>query len=97
MAGQATKPATDYLQELCSRSQHVIGGNGPGTPVVSFHFGLPLADILSPLRERGIYLIETATDLDKARAIKVAGIDALVAQGIESGGHRGVFDPAAPD
>ncbi len=66
-------------------------------PAVSFHFGLPSADILSALRERGIYLIATATNLDEARAIKAAGIDAIVAQGIEAGGHRGVFDPAAPD
>ncbi|QNE06837.1 NAD(P)H-dependent flavin oxidoreductase [Croceicoccus marinus] len=66
-------------------------------PVVSFHFGLPSADTLSALRGRGIYLMATATSLDEARAIKSAGIDAIVAQGIEAGGHRGVFDPAAPD
>jgi len=66
-------------------------------PVVSFHFGLPPADVLSALRARGIYLIATATSLDEAAAIEAAGIDAIVAQGIEAGGHRGVFDPAAPD
>ena len=66
-------------------------------PVVSFHFGLPPADMLSALRDRGIYLMATATSLAEARAIGAAGIDAVVAQGIEAGGHRGVFDPAAPD
>lgn len=66
-------------------------------PVVSFHFGLPSADVLSALRARGIYLMATATSLDEARAIEAAGIDAVVAQGIEAGGHRGVFDPTAPD
>ena len=66
-------------------------------PVVSFHFGLPPAEALSALRERGILLLATATSLNEARAIEAAGIDVIVAQGIEAGGHRGVFDPAAPD
>tara|TARA_R110000782_G_scaffold143395_1_gene236120 strand:+ start:36643 stop:37722 length:1080 start_codon:yes stop_codon:yes gene_type:complete len=66
-------------------------------PVVSFHFGLPSAETLSALRTRGIYLMATATSLNEARAIKAAGVDAIVAQGIEAGGHRGIFDPTAPD
>ena len=66
-------------------------------PVVSFHFGLPSADALSALRTRGISLMATATSREEASAIKIAGIDAIVAQGIEAGGHRGIFDPAAPD
>ena len=66
-------------------------------PVVSFHFGLPSAEIIAALRGRGILLMATATSLNEARAIEAAGIDAIVAQGIEAGGHRGVFDPAAPD
>ncbi|WP_243453000.1 NAD(P)H-dependent flavin oxidoreductase [Polymorphobacter multimanifer] len=66
-------------------------------PVVSFHFGLPSSDIITLLRDRGIVLMATATSLDEARAIESAGIDAVVAQGIEAGGHRGAFDPVAPD
>lgn len=66
-------------------------------PAVSFHFGLPSADVLSALRARGIYLMATATSLDEAHSIEAAGIDAVVAQGIEAGGHRGVFDPNEPD
>ena len=66
-------------------------------PVVSFHFGLPPADTLSALRSRGITLIATATSLEEAVAIEAAGIDAIVAQGIEAGGHRGVFDPTGHD
>lgn len=66
-------------------------------PVVSFHFGLPPSDVLGALRARGICLLATATSLDEARAIKAAGLDAVVAQGIEAGGHRGVFDLSAPD
>jgi nitronate monooxygenase len=66
-------------------------------PVVSFHFGLPPASLLAALRERGVLLLATATSLDEARAVEAAGIDVVVAQGIEAGGHRGVFDPAAAD
>jgi nitronate monooxygenase len=66
-------------------------------PVVSFHFGLPSAEALAALRERGILLMASATNSDEARAIEAAGLDAIVAQGIEAGGHRGVFDPEAPD
>ena len=68
-----------------------------GPPVVSFHFGLPSADVIAALRGRGILLLATATSMAEARAIEAAGIDGVVAQGIEAGGHRGVFDPAAPD
>lgn len=66
-------------------------------PVVSFHFGVPSTEIITALRGCGIVLMATATSLDEARAIEAAGIDAIVAQGIEAGGHRGVFDPVAPD
>lgn len=66
-------------------------------PVVSFHFGLPGADAIAALRARGVILLATATSVEEARAIEAAGIDAIVAQGIEAGGHRGMFDPAAPD
>jgi nitronate monooxygenase len=66
-------------------------------PVVSFHFGLPSPETIAALRARGIVLLATATSLAEARAIETAGIDGIVAQGIEAGGHRGIFDPAAPD
>jgi nitronate monooxygenase len=66
-------------------------------PVVSFHFGLPPADTIAALRERGIVLMATATSVAEACAVEAAGIEMVVAQGIEAGGHRGVFDPAAPD
>lgn len=66
-------------------------------PVVSFHFGLPPNEIIAALRERNVMLMATATNLDEARAIEAAGIDAIVAQGIEAGGHRGVFDPHTAD
>ena len=65
--------------------------------VVSFHFGLPALDRIRALREAGITLLASATNLHEAQQIERAGVDAIVAQGIEAGGHRGMFDPAAVD
>lgn len=65
--------------------------------IVSFHFGLPGASRIAALKNAGCTLLATATSLGEAQAAKAAGIDAIVAQGWEAGGHRGVFDPNAPD
>ncbi len=65
--------------------------------VVSFHFGLPSRERIEALRAAGIALLATATNLEEGRTIAEAGIDAVVAQGYEAGGHRGVFDPGLPD
>lgn len=65
--------------------------------VVSFHFGLPPQAWIDALKAAGITLFTTATSLEEAIRIEAAGIDVIVAQGIEAGGHRGVFDPSAPD
>ena len=64
---------------------------------VSFHFGLPEAGAIAALRDAGIVTLATATCLDEADRIAAAGVDAWVAQGIEAGGHRGMFDPAGRD
>jgi nitronate monooxygenase len=65
--------------------------------VVSFHFGLPRESWVRALRDAGIVLLASATNLREARAVAAAGVHAIVAQGWEAGGHRGVFDPDAPD
>jgi nitronate monooxygenase len=65
--------------------------------IVSFHFGLPSAARIAALREAGVTLLASATNLAEARLVEAAGIDAVIAQGFEAGGHRGVFDPAASD
>ena len=75
--------------------QHMLVQEKPA--VVSFHFGLPSAHVIGALKGAGIRLFASATSLDEARQIEAAGIDAIVAQGIEAGGHRGVFDPDARD
>ena len=65
--------------------------------VVSFHFGLPSAGVIAALKRAGIVLLASATNLDEAARVADAGVDAIVAQGIEAGGHRGIFDPNLPD
>jgi nitronate monooxygenase len=65
--------------------------------VVSFHFGLPSAERIRALREAGIVLLASATNVAEGRAVAKAGVHAVVAQGFEAGGHRGVFDPDAED
>ena len=65
--------------------------------IVSFHFGVPSAERIAALRGAGCSLVGSATNVDEARALVDAGIDAIVAQGWEAGGHRGVFDPNAHD
>lgn len=65
--------------------------------VVSFHFGLPNAARIAALKGAGCVLLASATNLDEAKAIEAAGVDGVIAQGYEAGGHRGVFDPSLPD
>jgi nitronate monooxygenase len=65
--------------------------------VVSFHFGLPSNEIIKKLKDAGITLLASATNLDEAKAAADAGVHALVAQGVEAGGHRGMFDTDAID
>lgn len=61
-------------------------------PMVSVHFGLPEPAWIAALHDAGCVLMATATSLAEALAIEAAGIDLVVAQGYEAGGHRGIFD-----
>jgi nitronate monooxygenase len=65
--------------------------------VVSFHFGLPRPEQIEALHQAGIVLLAAATNVQEAKAIEAAGIDGVVAQGYEAGGHRGMFDPDSED
>ncbi|ACC76099.1 nitronate monooxygenase [Paraburkholderia phymatum] len=65
--------------------------------IVSFHFGMPSKETIKALKDAGIVLLASATNLEEAQQVVDAGVDALVAQGIEAGGHRGVFDPQVFD
>ncbi|MDC0683386.1 NAD(P)H-dependent flavin oxidoreductase [Sorangium atrum] len=59
--------------------------------VVSFHFGLPSEALLSRVRRWSAKILSSATTVDEARWLEARGVDAVIAQGIEAGGHRGSF------
>jgi nitronate monooxygenase len=60
-------------------------------PVVSFHFGLPEAALVRRVKAWGAKVIASATTVDEARHLEADGVDAIIAQGVEAGGHRGMF------
>jgi nitronate monooxygenase len=60
-------------------------------PVVSFHFGLPSADLVARVRSWGAKVLSSATTVDEARWLEARGVDAVIAQGFEAGGHAGSF------
>jgi len=60
-------------------------------PVVSFHFGLPPEPLLARVRATGAKIVSTATTVEEARWLEARGVDAVIAQGLEAGGHRGHF------
>ena len=73
-------------------NQQIIDIIAPYTPaVVSFHFGLPSREIVSQIKAWGGTVLSSATTLDEARWLQANGADAVIAQGIEAGGHRGHF------
>ena len=59
--------------------------------VVSFHFGLPDADLLARVQSGGSKVIASATTVEEALWLEAKGVDAVIAQGLEAGGHRGMF------
>ncbi len=59
--------------------------------VVSFHFGLPEANLVDRVKAAGAKVISSATTVDEARWLADRGCDAIIAQGFEAGGHRGMF------
>ena len=59
--------------------------------VVSFHFGLPKAEWVQQLKSWGIQIWSSATTVQEAQWLEQQGVDAVIAQGLEAGGHRGMF------
>lgn len=99
-----------YYEELGLGSPPVdLPATGPGfdqaklalvleikPPVVSFHFGVPDDTAIAALKDAGIVLLSTATSVAEARVLEAAGVDAVIAQGWEAGGHRGSHVPTGP-
>ncbi|HEX2078660.1 MAG TPA: nitronate monooxygenase [Longimicrobium sp.] len=81
----AAPPADRFGEQL----EAVLRGGPPAA--FSFTFGIPDGGVMAELRRLGVFLMGTATTVDEARALEEAGVDAVVAQGSEAGGHRGTF------
>jgi len=64
-------------------------------PVFSSHFGAPDVFVMRALKANGTRVISTATTVEEARKLEAAGVDAIIAQGSEAGGHRGTFSAPA--
>ncbi|PLX71553.1 MAG: 2-nitropropane dioxygenase [Azoarcus sp.] len=60
-------------------------------PVISFHFGLPDPTLLARIKAWGTQVLSSATTVEEAQWLEAAGVDAVIAQGLEAGGHRGMF------
>ncbi|MCU1382624.1 MAG: 2-nitropropane dioxygenase [Acidobacteria bacterium] len=81
-AGAGRAPFSDQAADVLSAFK---------PPVVSFHFGLPAPALIVRIRSWGAKVLSSATTIDEARWLEAHGVDAIIAQGREAGGHRGMF------
>jgi nitronate monooxygenase len=81
-AGAARTPFTHDAADVLSEFR---------PPVVSFHFGLPKRDLVHRVRSWGAKVLSSATTVEEARWLEAEGVDAVIAQGSDAGGHRGMF------
>lgn len=82
-------PAGPGRSPFSAEAADIVGEFKP--PVVSFHFGLPSTDLLNRVREWGSKIVASATTVEEARWLEAKGVDAIIAQGLDAGGHRGMF------
>jgi nitronate monooxygenase len=82
-------PAGPVRMPFSAESADILSAFKPA--VVSFHFGLPSAELLGRVRSWGSKILCTATTVDEARWLEARGVDAVIAQGLEAGGDRGIF------
>lgn len=94
-----------YYEELGLDATHIPTGAGRAPfsaafadlvdeikpAVVSFHFGLPAVDLLKRVKATGAQIWSSATTIEEALWLEAHGVDAIIAQGLEAGGHRGMF------
>lgn len=85
----AAAPSTATRLPFSAEIADVLAPFAP--PVVSFHFGLPSPELLARVRGWGARVISSATTVAEARWLAERGVDAIIAQGLEAGGHRGHF------
>lgn len=82
-------PAGPGRRPFTAESAEVLEEFKP--PIVSFHFGLPSRDLLQRVRRWGAVVLSSATTVGEARWLEANGVDVVIAQGLEAGGHRGHF------
>lgn len=94
-----------FYRELGLDEKDVLNGNGRQPfgleqvemveeyrlPIVSFHFGLPAPELLGRVKRSGAVVMSSATTMEEARWLEANGADVVIAQGLEAGGHRGMF------
>lgn len=80
--GSGRLPYSDELADLLEEFK---------PPVVSFHFGLPSGPQVARLKRWGAMILSSATTVEEACWLEARGVDAVIAQGLEAGGHRGIF------
>jgi nitronate monooxygenase len=85
----AAIPAGPGRAPFSQDAADVLEGFKPA--VVSFHFGLPSPELLQRVKSWGAKVLASATTVDEARWLEARGVDAVIAQGMEAGGHRGIF------
>ena len=85
----ASIPAGPGRRPFDAEVAEIVAGFEP--PVLSFHFGLPEPALLERVRRWRPRILASATTVEEARWLEAHGVDAVIAQGLEAGGHRGVF------
>lgn len=80
-----TTTRTPFDPQLCALVEELR------PEIVSFHFGLPEPSLLARVAATGARILSSATTVDEARWLEEQGCDAIIAQGVEAGGHRGMF------
>lgn len=85
----ASIPEAPVRTPFSAEAAEVLAEFAPA--VVSFHFGLPPADLLLRVRGWGAKVLSSATTIEEARWLEAHGVDVIIAQGLEAGGHRGHF------
>ena len=85
----ATIPSGPTRQPFDAAMAAVLERHRPA--LVSFHFGLPSAELLKRARATGAKIASSATTLEEGLWLQEHGVDAVIAQGLEAGGHRGIF------
>jgi len=82
---EATPTHFPFSEEICNVMLEL------SPKVVSFHFGLPPSNLVEKLKDNGSVIMSSATTVAEAKWLQENGADAIIAQGFESGGHRGYF------